>query len=210
MSASKTAIACALHVPGAPYSYEITGAPTDDARTAGAFTAELCALELGIEAPALFWFRSTTGPVDPERGAWQDRRNVLGRALPEFHAIIVRADLSPAEVVETTAHECRHLQWFALGEGDERYPRFKEAPDRHEEDADAYGLRMKAWFQSGSRIHAHDGFAYNGTLAGVAERGDLLIAEGPTGSLALFRNDGGKAWPEWTEISARRVTRVAA
>ena len=204
MTASLTArtLATALHKPGAACSYEATATVAAETRFMAEFTTELCALECGVEAPALVWFKCRAGgSADPERGSWQDE-SVRGRALPEYHAVAVRSDMTVNEIVETTAHEVSHLALHALTRVDERFPTFRNAPGWHEQKAEDYGRRFRAFFESGSRLHRHDGFPYRGTLGGVAATDDLLLAEDPDGDQALYRNLASRAWPEWNQISA--------
>ena len=201
---SDTAVAYSWDEPSlGPHRYAIISAAFADetVRCAAQVGLEFACHDLGLAAvPRLLWLRRVSGP--PAGLPSFQRDEVRGVAHQTAHAIGVAADQSPADALETTAHECRHL-----AQADDL-----DGTEEGEQEALAYGAETRrrlvklngAYEDAPQRLHRTSGFPYPGktagVLAGVADYGDLLLAPDLGGRTAIYRNDGTRATPNWSAI----------
>ncbi|MGD0167638.1 MAG: hypothetical protein ABSC51_10210 [Gaiellaceae bacterium] len=178
-----------------------------DVRLAVDVACKVAADDLGIEPPRVLWFvpesSSVGGGGGPGVVSFSRSEASRGIAHRDAHAIAVNGELSPADALETAAHECCHL----------KQPGSRYAEDE-ELEALAYGEKVRGWLVNRSpadghestpkELHYFDGFPYNlKTLAGVAEHADVLFAEDSAGKRTLYTNRGSKAMPQWEKVEGR-------
>lgn len=104
------------------------------------------ARELGLGAVAIRWLAEAAGGAGLGRAAWSDDGPIAGCIRRDHPGTIwLVAGRPPAKVVETVAHECRHL-WQVARRGDWRaWWDECDAPHRRaEQEADAteYAARL--------------------------------------------------------------------
>jgi hypothetical protein len=181
-----------------------------DVRLAVDVACKVAADDLGIEPPRVLWFvpESSAGAFGgPGVASFTRPEATRGIAHRHAHAIAINGKLSPADALESAAHECCHLK-----QPSSRYPEDEEL------QALAYGEKVRRWLVDRSpangsertpkELHYYGGVVYEGktdrkALGGVAEHADALFAENSAGRRVLYTNSGTKALPVWVKVKGR-------
>ena len=148
----------------------------------------------GIDPPRLCWFnekRYTEAEFIGERfpeifSKAKSSGGVRGLYDRGKNLIWVRSDLTGADLVGTVAHELRHGAW--------NDPNSKQEERAQEEDARAYGERIKSVYPlNGARIH----FLAEEPVTGVTLKGKVNISDWAIWQGRRFRNTGLPSCPIW-------------
>jgi hypothetical protein len=176
-------------------------------RRATNVSAKFATAHLGLEPASVTYFIEEEAAERAYRDRWGfadwpsfRRPTCVGVANRGAHAIAVRADIGPADVVQVTCHEYRHLVQPLTG---------MSKADR-EADATSYGEWASAvlvrsrerYTDVAQNVHRITGRPHEAlTLMGVAVPDDVLVAIDGN-KRRVYVNRGWNAQPQWREQAA--------